>query len=103
SISALMDAKRKPSLKLPNRPLFMSSTGSRGAPIWPIVDRPVPASSVLGENPSATQPFPTRPAPIDIQGLREDDLIDLTPELRKEALQIVANYEYGPLYTPPSY
>jgi quinoprotein glucose dehydrogenase len=61
-----------------------------GEPIWPIVDRPVPTSSVLGENPAATQPFPTRPAPIDIQGLREDDLIDLTPELHREALQIVA-------------
>ena len=74
-----------------------------GEPIWPIVDRPVPTSGILGENPAATQPFPTRPAPFDIQGLREDDLIDLTPELRKEALQIVARYEYGPLYTPPSY
>jgi glucose dehydrogenase len=51
-----------------------------------------------GEN----APFPTRPAPIDIQGLREEDLIDLTPELRKEALDIVARYDHGPLYTPPS-
>ena len=29
-------------------------------------------------------------------------LIDLTPELRKEALDIVARYDHGPLYTPPS-
>jgi len=34
--------------------------------------------------------------------VREDDLIDLTPELRKEALEIVAKYDYGPLFTPPS-
>jgi len=74
-----------------------------GKPIWPIEDRPVPASSATGERPAPTQPFPTRPAPFDIQGLREDDLIDLTPELRKEALQIIARYDYGPLYTPPSY
>jgi quinoprotein glucose dehydrogenase len=73
-----------------------------GRPIWPIEDRPVPSSSIPGERAAATQPFPTRPAPIDIQGLREEDLIDLTPELRQEALQIVAGYDYGPLYTPPS-
>jgi quinoprotein glucose dehydrogenase len=73
-----------------------------GAPIWPIEDRPVPPSNVPGEKAAATQPFPSRPAPIDIQGLRVDDLIDLTPELRNEALEIVAKYDYGPLFTPPS-
>lgn len=73
-----------------------------GVPIWPIEDRPVPPSNVPGESSARTQPFPTRPAAIDIQGLREDDLIDLTPELRQEALKIVASYDYGPLFTPPS-
>ena len=73
-----------------------------GQPVWPIEDRPVPASSVPGESAAKTQPFPTRPAPIDIQGVREEDLIDLTPELRKEALDIIARYDHGPLYTPPS-
>ena len=34
--------------------------------------------------------------------MREEDLIDLTPEVRKEALDIVARYDHGPLYTPPS-
>src|SRR5262249_60407661 len=51
---------------------------------------------------SKTQPFPSKPAPIDIQGVREDDLVDFTPELRKEALEIVSKYDYGPLFTPPS-
>ena len=73
-----------------------------GQPVWPIEDRPVPASNVPGESAAKTQPFPTRPAPIDIQGVREEDLIDLTPELRKEALGIIAQYDHGPLYTPPS-
>jgi quinoprotein glucose dehydrogenase len=34
--------------------------------------------------------------------VREDDLIDVTPELRRQALEIVARYDHGPLYTPPS-
>lgn len=73
-----------------------------GKPIWPIEERPTPVSSVPGERASKTQPFPTKPAPFERQGLTEDDLIDLTPELRKEALEIVAeHYTIGPLFTPP--
>ncbi len=73
-----------------------------GKPVWPIEEQPVPASSVPGESAARTQPFPTTPAPIDIQGVRDEDLIDLTPELRKEAIDIVAKYDHGPLFTPPS-
>ena len=73
-----------------------------GEPVWPIEDREVPASDVPGERASPTQPFPTRPAPFDRQGIDEDSLIDFTPELRKQALEIVSKYRYGPLYTPPS-
>ena len=73
-----------------------------GEPVWPIEERPVPQSTVRGERTSPTQPFPTRPAPIDIQGVQEENLIDLTPDLRAEALQIVRRYDHGPLYTPPS-
>ncbi|HKR37055.1 MAG TPA: hypothetical protein VJT10_19570, partial [Steroidobacteraceae bacterium] len=40
--------------------------------------------------------------PFARQGLTTDDLIDFTPELRAEALQIVADYTLGPLFTPPT-
>ncbi|MGE9009907.1 hypothetical protein ACO2JO_15090 [Leptospira interrogans] len=73
-----------------------------GQPVWPIEEQPVPASTVPGESASKTQPFPTRPAPIDLQGVRDEDLIDFTPELRQEARDIVAKYDHGPLFTPPS-
>lgn len=74
-----------------------------GRPIWPIEERPVPQSTVPGERTSRTQPFPTRPAPFDRQGVSEDDLVDFTPELRKEATAVLSKYHYGPLYTPPSH
>jgi quinoprotein glucose dehydrogenase len=73
-----------------------------GKPVWPIEERPVPASTVPGEVASKTQPVPSRPAPIDIQGVREDDLINLSPEIHKEAIDIVAQYDHGELFTPPS-
>src|SRR5262249_8948109 len=73
-----------------------------GRPVWPIEERPVPPSSVPGERPSPTQPFPSKPAPFDRQGMTKEDVIDFTPELRREALAILEKYHYGPLFTPPS-
>ncbi len=72
-----------------------------GEPIWPIVERPVPQSEVPGEQLSPTQPFPTKPAAYDIQVLNEDGLIDFTPELKAEALAIVAEYRLGGIFNPP--
>ena len=73
-----------------------------GEPVWPIEERPVPQSDVPGEQLSPTQPFVTRPAPYEMQGITEDDLIDFTPELRAMALDIVKDFRLGPLFNPPS-
>ncbi|MCC7251943.1 PQQ-binding-like beta-propeller repeat protein [Hyphomicrobium sp.] len=73
-----------------------------GEPIWPIEEKPVPQSTVPGEQSSPTQPFPSKPLPYIQQGATEDDLIDFTPELREEAKKILNRYHYGPLYTPPT-
>ena len=73
-----------------------------GEPVWPIEERPVPQSDVPGEHLSPTQPFVTRPAPFEMQGITEDDLIDFTPELRAMALDIVKDFRLGPLFNPPS-
>ncbi len=73
-----------------------------GQPVWPIVEQPVPQSTVPGEATSPTQPFPTKPPAFDRQGITEDDLIDFTPGLRDKAKELVAQYNIGPLFTPPS-
>lgn len=73
-----------------------------GAPVWPIEERPVRQGSVPGEQLSPTQPFPQRPAPFEMQGISSETLIDFTPQLRAEALQLLESLDYGPLYTPPS-
>lgn len=73
-----------------------------GKPVWPIEERPVPQSKVLGERSAPTQPFPTKPAPFEMQGATEENLIDFTPELRAEALKILKEYDHGPIFTPPT-
>ena len=72
-----------------------------GEPVWPIEERPVPRGHIPGEYYSPTQPFPTKPPAYEMQGLTEDDVIDFTPELRQRALEILTEFEYGPLFTPP--
>lgn len=73
-----------------------------GEPVWPIEERPVPPGNIPGEWYAPTQPFPTKPPPFDQQGTSVDDLIDFTPELRREALEIFTKYVTGPLFTPPT-
>lgn len=73
-----------------------------GEPLWPIEERPVPASTAPGEKASPTQPIPVKPKPFDRQGMDEDQLIDFTPELHAEAVEIMNRYVHGDIFTPPS-
>ena len=73
-----------------------------GEPVWPIEERPVPPSTAPGEHASKTQPFPTAPPPFDRQGLTDNDVVDFTPELRAQALDVLKAWDRGQLFTPPS-
>jgi quinoprotein glucose dehydrogenase len=74
-----------------------------GKPVWPIEERPVPQSDVPGEKTSPTQPFPTKPPAYGRNFLRvPDDVIDFTPELRAQALDVLKHYKIGTSpFTPP--
>ena len=72
-----------------------------GEPIWPIEEVPMPASTVPGEQLSTTQPIPTKPAPFEHIGSSEELLADFTPEIRRQALEAVAEFNMGPLFNPP--
>src|SRR5215472_10528812 len=64
-----------------------------GKPVWPIEERPVPQSDVPGEKTSPTQPFPTKPPAYARNYLSvPDDLIDFTPDLRAQALEVLKRY-----------
>jgi quinoprotein glucose dehydrogenase len=73
-----------------------------GKPVWPVEERPVPKSDVPGEWTSATQPFPTKPVAIEVQGVTENDLVDFTPEIKAEAIRVARQFRLGGLYTPSS-
>jgi quinoprotein glucose dehydrogenase len=71
-----------------------------GQPVWPFEERPVAKGDVPGEWYAPTQPFPTKPPAFDRQGISVDDLIDFTPQLHTEAVQLVSRYKLGPMFTP---
>lgn len=98
-----IDGKRVKALAQPSKQGFLYVLNREtGKPIWPIPERPVPKGNVPGEWYSPTQPIPTKPPAYGAQGVREDDLIDFTPELRAEAVRLAKHYRLGPVYTPPS-
>jgi quinoprotein glucose dehydrogenase len=74
-----------------------------GKPVWPIEERAVPQSDVPGEKTSPTQPYPTKPPAYARNFLKvPDDLIDFTPELRAQALEVLKRYKVGTsVFTPP--
>ena len=97
-----VNGRRVKALAQPTKQAFLFVLNREtGEPIWPIEERPVPQSTVPGEKTSPTQPFPTRPAPFDRQGIAIEDLIDFTPALRAEAMEVIKPFRIGPMYTPP--
>jgi quinoprotein glucose dehydrogenase len=71
-----------------------------GQPLFPIVEREYPASTVPGEAASKTQPLPTKPAPFARQALTEGMLTKRTPEAHAWALEqfrkLVSNGQFVP-------
>ncbi len=73
-----------------------------GEPIFPVVEMPVPPSTIPGEEAWPTQPFPVKPPPLVRLSLNEADLTQVTPESHAAALAQFRKYETGFIYTPPS-
>ncbi|HEY0968371.1 MAG TPA: PQQ-binding-like beta-propeller repeat protein [Opitutaceae bacterium] len=72
-----------------------------GEPLWPIEERPVPASDLRGEQAWPTQPFPTKPAPLMRQRYGEDDASTLSPAVQAETLdRIRRSPNHGPFPAP---
>jgi quinoprotein glucose dehydrogenase len=75
-----------------------------GKPLWPIEERPVPGSSMPGEQAWPTQPFPTAPPPFARQRMTADDVnpFILSPEERAAWKDRIASMRNEGLFTPPA-
>ncbi len=93
---------RKAAIQVTKTAQVFAFDRATGEPLFPIEERPVPASTIPGEKTSPTQPFPVKPKPFDRQVLTEDDIINFTPALHAEGLAILNRWVHGPIYTPPT-
>ncbi len=73
-----------------------------GEPLFPVVETPVPPSTIEGEEAWPTQPIPTKPAPLNRLGFTEADLIKFSPQKHAYAKRIFDQFLTRPFYTPPS-
>jgi quinoprotein glucose dehydrogenase len=73
-----------------------------GKPLFPIRERPVPASDVPGERAAPTQPFPERPPSLAPQRVRDDDLWGVTPEELAACRSLFKSLRNEGVFTPPS-
>jgi len=73
-----------------------------GAPLFPIEEKPFPASDVPGERAWRTQPIPTAPPPLVPQRLTEADLYAPTAEHLEACKAKLASLRNDGLFTPPS-
>jgi quinoprotein glucose dehydrogenase len=72
-----------------------------GAPIFPVEERAVPASTVPGEQAWPTQPFSSLP-PLSPQRVSADDAWGLTPWDRGRCREAMAALRNEGIFTPPS-
>ena len=73
-----------------------------GESLFPIEERPVPASDVPGEHAWPTQPFPLKPKPYCRQYLTVDDLSDFSAPSHDSLVRLFNSLRYEGLFTPPS-
>ena len=73
-----------------------------GKSLFPLEERPVPASSVDGELLAKTQIVPLKPAPFVRQEFTEDTVTRRTQAAHDAVLEQLQHLDHGSIFTPPS-
>ncbi|MFL6447931.1 MAG: PQQ-binding-like beta-propeller repeat protein [Bryobacteraceae bacterium] len=71
-----------------------------GRPIFGVEERPVPPSTVPGEQAWPTQPFPLKPPPLSRTSITREELTKRSPEAERYCREQFDKYVVGGLYTP---
>jgi quinoprotein glucose dehydrogenase len=74
-----------------------------GKPLFPIEERPVPKSTVPGEEAWPTQPFPIRPRPLVPSRLTADQAWGIDDAERTACRALLAPLRSEGIFTPPSF
>jgi len=74
-----------------------------GKPLFPIEERPVPATEVDGEATASTQPLPLKPPPFARQIFTSDMVTERTPEAHEAVLARLREVRSAGQFVPPSF
>lgn len=72
-----------------------------GKPVYPVEERAVPKSNLLGEEAWATQPFPVKPAPFVRQSFTVNDITNISDSAHDYIKQRIGHATLGNIFTPP--
>jgi quinoprotein glucose dehydrogenase len=73
-----------------------------GAPLFPIIEKPVPQDAVPGEHPSPTQPFPSAPPPLSRQApVTPDDAWGVLWFDTRACRKRIESYRSEGMFQPP--
>jgi quinoprotein glucose dehydrogenase len=102
-ITVPKDGQRIPAVAVATKHGFIFILDRRtGKPLFPVEERPVPASDIPGEVASATQPFPLLPKPLFPSHLTRDMVWGVNDEEKQACLAQFDQMRTGPIFTPPS-
>lgn len=73
-----------------------------GRPLLPVVEKPVPKSTLRGEASSPTQPFPTATPPLVPQSMGPDDAFGPGAADKKFCAEAIARLSGASMFSPPS-
>jgi quinoprotein glucose dehydrogenase len=74
---------------------------TKGQPLFPIKEKPVPPSSIAGEQASPTQPFSTLPSLVSQKPLDPEDAWGVTFWDRGKCHDLIAAHRNEGIFTPP--
>lgn len=72
-----------------------------GKPLFPVEERPFPASDLKGEQAWPTQPVPLLPPPFVPQMLTEAEITNISPESHDYVAGVLSGIRTGNLFNPP--
>ncbi|MFO1066541.1 MAG: pyrroloquinoline quinone-dependent dehydrogenase [Pirellulales bacterium] len=73
-----------------------------GKPLYDVIEQPVPASTIPGEQASPTQPIPVLPPPFSAQHFDASNATNIGLPNRLFVLDKLKTLKSGPAYNPPS-
>lgn len=103
-VTLTRDAQRVPAVPQATKTgmLFVLNRET-GLPLFPVEERPVPRSTVPGEEAWPTQPFTAAIAPLSPHRVGPEDAWGITPEERERCRQRLSALRNEGIFTPPSF